>query len=884
MFIIIIRSRTGPYRNHHQMPKHLRAMRCFIFNSVPPRDSKMRVKKKVLKKQDLSAVVVLEDIFSDFSNFHEKCRLCFKEVGDRNSRKQITDEIQNKIYSVLQIHMSLDGMGSEFICSKCENILNVSHQFTFKINEKLKCYEKFSSKKVEHSDDDDELPVPFQENFIKVEDDLNLSTEMELVSPMSEIKEESSEDGSPSESEGGENEETIERQKQDQSNPQFVQSYVGGKVLRNGDTNKRRRCKGNFKTKLQCDICGKKCCIKGDLAKHMITHIGLEYRRKDFHCQICGRSYFSRSGLQTHILNNHERPSHLTCSICGITCWTEKGLENHKLRPCRLPCEICGKIYSKNVLKQHINGVHFNLKQYQCDICGRKCSYTSLAKHITTHIDLEYRRKDFHCQICGSSYFSRNGLKNHILNVHEKPKHLTCSLCGRTFMTEKGLKRHQLHPCRLPCEVCGKFFFKNMLRHHLKNVHFNLKPYQCDICGNKFCKRNLAQHMITHIDFEHRKKEFHCQICESSYFNKGSLQIHILNNHEKPKHLTCSLCGRTFMTEKGLKRHQLHPCRLPCEVCGKFFFKNTLRHHLKNVHFNLKPYQCDICEKKFCKINLAQHMITHIDFEHRKKEFHCQICGTSFFKKQHLQTHMIGVHEKPKHLTCSICGRTFWTEKGLENHKLRPHNIPCKICGKMLRKSALKEHLNVVHFKIKRYQCDICGNKFVKNYLARHMNTHVSSEHIRKNFHCQICGSSFFEKCRLKSHMIKVHEKPKHLTCSICGRTWSTEEGLKNHKLRPHYLSCELCGKMCDICGKKFSRQNIVRHMNTHIPSEHRRKDRKFKTKLSPTRHIFSHEKSTNCKYSVRRKKSTTRLFLMKHYDSDSDFNAEMQLFTIVAQ
>ncbi|CRK96018.1 CLUMA_CG009458, isoform A [Clunio marinus] len=853
----------------------------------------MRVKKNILKKQDLNAVVVLEDIFSDFSNCHEKCRLCFKEAAERNSRIQITDDIQNKIHSVLQIHLSYDGIGSDFICSKCENNLNISHQFTFKVNEKLKCYEKFSSKKVEHSDADDELPVPFQENLIKVEDELNLSTEMELVSPMSEIKEESSEDGSPSESEGGKNEETIERQKQDQSNPQFVPRDVGGQVLKNGDTFQRRQYIRDFNSKFHCDICGKTMKTKSNISIHLNIH--KEFRTKEFHCHICESSYLSQPGLQRHILKNHEKSKHLTCSLCGIIRMTEKGLENHKLHPCLLPCEICGKMIRKNIvkrhmnevhchkefrtkefhchicessyfsqlglqkhilknhekskhltcslcgrismtekalkrhklrpcrlpcevcgkmftmytIKRHMNGVHFNLKPIKCYICDKIICKNNFAKHMTTHNDLEYRRKDHYCQICGRSFFNKAALKIHTYNVHEKPKHLTCSLCGRICRTEEGLKKHKLRPHYLPCEICGKTFRKDRLKEHLNGVHFKIKRYQCDICGNKFDKKYLARHMTTHLDLEHRRKEFHCQICESSYFDKETLQRHVLSIHERSGLFTCSICSNNFRTEKGLKNHKFRPCRLPCEVCGKMVKKERLKRHLIEAHF--QPYQCDICGNKCSsKSVLARHMITHIDLEHRTKEFHCQICEISYFNKKTLRSHTLKYHEKSNHFTCSLCGRIYMTEKGLENHKLRPCRLPCEFCGKMIRKEGLKEHLNGVHFNIKPYQCDICGNKFCKPSLARHMNTHVGLQHRRKEFHCQICESSYFDKAGLKRHILNMHERPSHLTCSICGITCWTKEGLKKHKLRPHRLSC-------DFCEKRFSTKHSLQiHQNMH--------------------------------------------------------------------
>ncbi|CRK95904.1 CLUMA_CG009350, isoform A [Clunio marinus] len=715
----------------------------------------MRAKENILKKQDLNAVVVLEDIFSDFRNCHEKCRLCFKEVTEQDSRIQITDDIEKKINSVLQVHLSLDGMGSEFICSKCENNLNISHQFTFKINEKLKCYGKFSSKKVD--DADDGLPVPFQENFIKVEDELKLSTEMELTSPINEVKEESSGNGSATEPDESQNKEANEPEKQDLSNPQFILSDSDGKILKNGYTTKPRRIR-YFNTKFQCDICGKVMKTKANIARHMNTHKDL--RTRYYHCQICESSFFDKHGLKTHVIGVHEKPKHLNCSLCRRTFRTERGLKSHKLRPCRLPCEICGKSIGKNGLKEHLNVMHFKIKPYECDICGKKFrSKTEITHHLNTHISLEHRTRDYQCDHCEASFFDKCGLQRHTLNMHEKPEHLTCSLCSRTFKTEEGLKNHKLRPHRLPCEVCGKSIGKNELRRHLNTVHFNIKPYQCNICGKKFGKKShLTRHVNTHKDF--RTKDFHCQICESSYFNKETLQTHILNNHERPKHLTCTLCRITFKTERGLKSHKLLPHRLPCEICGKSMGKNALKMHLNVMHFKMKPYQCDICDNKFRNKNeVTNHLNTHISLEHRTRDYQCDLCEASFFDKCSLRTHTFNMHEKQKHLICSLCSKAFRTEEGLKNHKLRPHKVnePCEICGKSIRN--LKHHLNKMHFNIKRCQCDICGKKFRKSNLARHISTHIGLGPRTKDFHCQICGKSFFSKPGLKAHTRTVHEK-----------------------------------------------------------------------------------------------------------------------------
>ncbi|CRK98433.1 CLUMA_CG011791, isoform A [Clunio marinus] len=404
----------------------------------------MRVKRSVLRKKDLNAIVVLEDIFSDFRKCHEKCRLCFKSVTEQKSRIKFTNDIKNKIHSVLQIDLSLDGIASKFMCPKCENNLDNFHLFKRRIKEKQKYFEKFTNKNID--DTDDELQILFQQNFIKTENELNISTEMELASPMNKVKEEISEQQheSPSNLDKGRSEETNELQKQDNSNPYFVHGDDHGKVLNNGETTKRHQYVRHLKTKLQCDICGKTLTSRVKIAYHMNTH--KKFRKKDFHCEICENSYFGNDQLQRHVLKNHERPKHLSCSICRRTFKTKEDLKNHKLLPCRLPCDICGKMLTQANLKRHIDMVHFNIKPYQCDICGKTMtSRVNIAYHMNTH--KKFRKKDFQCHICESSFFQKWNLQRHILKNHEGPKHSTCSICRRTFKTKEGLKNHKLRPC-----------------------------------------------------------------------------------------------------------------------------------------------------------------------------------------------------------------------------------------------------------------------------------------------------------------------------------------------------------------------------------------------------------------------------------------------------
>ncbi|XP_042893636.1 zinc finger protein 214-like [Penaeus japonicus] len=78
----------------------------------------------------------------------------------------------------------------------------------------------------------------------------------------------------------------------------------------------------------------------------------------------------------------------------------------------------------------------------------------------------------------------------------------------------------------------------------------------------------------------------------------------------------------------------------------------------------------------------------------------------------------------------------------------------CEVCGtKFLKKSKLKTHMKD-HAKEKSYRCK-------KSYLVVHMRVHTKE----KPYRCEVCEKGFSQKSHLVVHM-RVHTKEKPYRCT----------------------------------------------------------------------------------------------------------------------
>ena len=209
----------------------------------------------------------------------------------------------------------------------------------------------------------------------------------------------------------------------------------------------------------KCDSCDKSFNNSYIFRLHMKT---VHETQKLFNCDFCDLSYRSRPCLIVH--RNKVHKNEIKFKPIKIT--DPKTRENQSYN-----CELCGKTFSRNVLKQHKCGTATSPPI--CHLCG---SQFKKKRNLDQHIHTVHEgNKDFKCESCGKDFALMGTLNQHKKLVHEGIKEKVCTLCGKQMGTGGQLKAHMdihLGLRRFQCKFCEKVFRgssgrkKHMLKSH----------------------------------------------------------------------------------------------------------------------------------------------------------------------------------------------------------------------------------------------------------------------------------------------------------------------------------------------------------------------------------------------------------------------------------
>jgi uncharacterized Zn-finger protein len=100
----------------------------------------------------------------------------------------------------------------------------------------------------------------------------------------------------------------------------------------------------------------------------------------------------------------------------------------------------------------------------------------------------------------------------------------------------------------------------------------------------------------------HRDRDYKCTECDRMFFSKYDLTKH-MDTHSEKKPFSCQICQKQFSRANLLQRHEkIHreELRYGCPHCDReFFTTEELEKHEEAVHKAVKPFQCNICNKRF---------------------------------------------------------------------------------------------------------------------------------------------------------------------------------------------------------------------------------------------------------------------------------------------
>ena len=196
-----------------------------------------------------------------------------------------------------------------------------------------------------------------------------------------------------------------------------------------------------------------------------------------------------------------------------------------------------------------------------------------------------------------------------------------------------------------------------------------------------------------------------------------------------------------------------------CVHCNKVYIQvKEFREHNKKEHNDEKPFHChyDGCNHRSAR---RYDFKKHVERVHDKIiNFYCKVCNKGFYSKvtcdNHYRTH---TGEKPYECPYEECKKRFGTLGSYKDHvnvvhkKIKP--FKCQDCGHCFgRKSKLKEHRDRIHLLIKRHECDYCGQRFAKRYsMLSHRRLHTGE----RPYECKDCGKGFRDTRLLSKHRRK---------------------------------------------------------------------------------------------------------------------------------
>lgn len=168
---------------------------------------------------------------------------------------------------------------------------------------------------------------------------------------------------------------------------------------------------------------------------------------KSFKCYICSKIFAMGIAKKKHIQDEHKDKIGQDCPLC-VRCKIpsavayENHMKTHYVAP-RFSCNFCSRaFYESDRLQMHIKRFH-DRTRYYCFFCNKDFRDKSgIARHI---LGVHFNARNFKCQICAKAFSANYNLKEHMFAIHKQASTFyTCELCSHDFLYRKQFERHRL--------------------------------------------------------------------------------------------------------------------------------------------------------------------------------------------------------------------------------------------------------------------------------------------------------------------------------------------------------------------------------------------------------------------------------------------------------
>jgi len=564
----------------------------------------------------------------------------------------------------------------------------------------------------------------------------------------------------------------------------------------------------------------------------------------------CDKTFPSHSELLSHRNSHYQDTEHCSCDTCQEPFLSKQQLTLHvqlihnlklSFSP-RYQCHLCNNIYLHDSnLEAHKVDVHGQEPSVKVEIpevvLGETFTSTSEEPQTSTDLDVEIQSAKSSQQKGGDLTVSQieefgkfaESLELEESNKRKKPPNLVKNRKS-VVVAENKLQKDKPE---LPDLVQTKRKYVKRSEESLhKDKPDDVRPRRKYVKRTAEEKRRLA----SRTKKKKTKPIYQCDLCEDTFASRDLVSTHISASHTADTIFPCDVCDEKFRSEARLVIHKYcHEPSSKCKICGITLVRtvpNRLKNHIDDIHLEIKPYQCGICQKKFSRPFQRDYHVNDVHLE--LKPYVCNVCGMQFNRARSLRVH-------------------------LETHEEKVHDHICEICGKgSSSKRALQTHIRVVHLKKSRRKCDLCGHEFPEmKILKRHMlNVHQIAEN--KSI-CDICGCEFASSGDLKMHMMVKHGAEKPYKCDMCDYSSITLGRFRSHKLKhtgEKPFACIQCNKKfvdsqqlqghvklahsderpfgCSICSARFKMKGHLKyHLNTHDKKD----KKKFEGESTPEKY-----------------------------------------------